>query len=62
MPPILIGKDVRFVYFGTPEFATIVLDELKAAGYLPSLIVTAPDKPKGRKLVLTQSEVKVWGE
>lgn len=49
-----------FVYFGTPRFAAIVLDELAANGFLPALIVTAPDKPKGRKLVLTPSEVKVW--
>ena len=62
MSPILIGKDVRFAYFGTPEFAAIILDELEARGYLPSLIVTAEDKPKGRKLMLTPSEVKVWGE
>ncbi len=62
MSSILFGRDVRFVYFGTPEFAAIVLDELAAGGYHPSLIVTAPDKPKGRKLVLTPSEVKVWGE
>ena len=61
MTTILFGKDVRFVYFGTPEFSAIVLDELESAGYLPSLIVTAPAKPKGRKLVLTQSEVHVWG-
>lgn len=62
MTSILFGKDVRFVYFGTPEFAAIVLDELARAGYHPSLIVTAPDKPKGRKLVLTPSEVKRWAE
>ncbi len=51
---------LRFAYFGTPEFAAIILDELEAQGMLPSLIVTAPDKPKGRKLILTPSEVKVW--
>ncbi len=62
MSPILIRDQVRFVYFGTPLFATIVLDELASQGYLPTLIVTAPDKPKGRKLVLTPSEVRVWGE
>lgn len=61
MSLILKNSEVRFVYFGTPEFASIVLDELLSVGYLPSLIVTAPDKPKGRKLVLTESEVKVWG-
>jgi methionyl-tRNA formyltransferase len=50
----------RCVFFGTPHFAEIVLDELVAAGYTPVLIVTAPDKPKGRKLLTTPSEVKTW--
>lgn len=62
MSPILLNKEVRFVFFGTPEFASITLDELESAGFLPSLIVSAPDKPKGRKLLLTPSEVKAWGE
>jgi len=53
---------MRFVYFGTPDFSRIILDELKALGLLPSLIVTAPDKPKGRHLALTPSEVSLWGE
>ena len=53
-------KDINFVYFGTPEFSTIVLDELKSAGYTPSLIVTAPDKPVGRKHIMTPPPVKIW--
>ena len=52
----------KFAFFGTPLFAEIVLDELKAKGFVPSLIVTVEDKPKGRKLVLTPPEVKVWAE
>ena len=52
----------RFVFFGTPHFAEIVLDELEQAGYIPALVITAPDKPRGRKLVVTPSEVKVWAE
>ncbi len=53
---------IKFVFFGTPEFSVIVLDELKSADFIPSLVVTAEDKPKGRKLVLTPPEVKVWAE
>jgi methionyl-tRNA formyltransferase len=49
-----------FAFFGTPEFAVIILDELKRAGILPALVVAAPDKPKGRHLVLTSPPVKVW--
>ena len=52
----------NFVFFGTPHFAVIILDELKAAGFLPGLIVTAPDKPAGRKLKLTPPLVKLWAQ
>lgn len=51
-----------FAFFGTDEFSVLILDELKSAGFLPSLTVTTEDKPKGRKLVLTPPEVKVWAE
>lgn len=50
----------RFVFFGTPRFSEIILDELASAGHLPVLVVTAPDKPKGRGLVMTPSEVSAW--
>ena len=55
-------QDFSFVYFGTPEFSTIVLDELKKAGYQPSLVVTAPDKPVGRKHIMTSPPVKIWAD
>lgn len=54
-------NNLRFVFFGTPEFSTIILDELERAGYLPALIVSAPDKPRGRGLIMTPSEVSAWG-
>ena len=54
------AQHLRIAFFGTPEFATIILDELEAAGFLPALVVTAPDRPKGRNLVVTPSPVKVW--
>ncbi len=53
-------KSDNFVFFGTPQIAVIVLDELEKAGHLPSLIVTNPDKPVGRHHELTPSPVKVW--
>ena len=52
----------RFAFFGTPEFAAIILDELELAGFVPAVVVTAPDAPKGRKLAMTPSEVRVWAE
>lgn len=50
----------KIVFFGTPQFATVVLDELVTAKLPPALIVTAPDRPAGRKLALTPPPVKVW--
>jgi methionyl-tRNA formyltransferase len=51
---------MKIVFFGGSEFSVYVLNELKIHGTLPELIVTTPDKPKGRKLVLTPTPVKVW--
>jgi methionyl-tRNA formyltransferase len=50
----------RIAFFGTPEHAVWVLDELLQAGITPDLIVCAPDKPAGRKLILTPPAVKEW--
>ncbi len=57
-----ITKNLRSVFFGTPDFAVIILDELEKVGILPTLIVTNPDRPKGRNLVLTPPPVKVWAQ
>jgi len=50
----------QFAFFGTPEFATIILDELEMRGFTPDVVVTAPDAPKGRKLLVTPSAVSLW--
>ncbi len=47
-------------FFGTPAFAVAILDELEAASLTPDAVVTAPDRPAGRGLVLTAPPVKVW--
>jgi methionyl-tRNA formyltransferase len=52
----------NIAFFGTPRFATLILDELEATHLLPSLIVTKPDTPQGRGMVLTSPETKRWGE
>ena len=56
------NKKLNFVFFGTPDSAAQTLEILKQNGLIPSLIVTAPDKPQGRKLVLTPPPVKIWAE
>ncbi|MEK7669249.1 MAG: methionyl-tRNA formyltransferase [Patescibacteria group bacterium] len=50
------------VFFGSSEFSVYVLDELKLHNILPKLIITTPDKPKGRRLVLTPTSVKIWAQ
>jgi len=52
----------KFAFFGTDEFSVKVLETLVKQGLKPSLIVTVPDKPKGRKMIMTPPLVKVWGE
>lgn len=56
----MINKDLNFIFFGTPDVASKTLDILKENGYLPSLIVTSPDKPQGRKMIITPPPVKTW--
>jgi methionyl-tRNA formyltransferase len=51
---------VPFVFFGTPYVASDTLEILKSRGYVPSLIVTSPDRPRGRGLKMSSSETKEW--
>ncbi|MDD3662564.1 MAG: methionyl-tRNA formyltransferase [Candidatus Pacebacteria bacterium] len=57
-----MNKNFNFVFLGTPDVASQTLDILKSNGYLPSLIITSPDKPQGRKMILTPPPVKTWAE
>lgn len=54
------NMQIPFAFFGSSKFSLIVLNELKHLGFFPKCIVTTPDKPKGRKLILTPNEVKLW--
>lgn len=48
---------MKFVYFGSSRFSRIALEELWLNGYKPTLVVSKPDKPKGRGLRLTPTAV-----
>ncbi|MDO8555027.1 MAG: methionyl-tRNA formyltransferase [bacterium] len=52
----------KIIFFGTPEFSVKILEYLKEAKMVPVLIVTSPDKPKGRKMRLAPPPVKIWAE
>ncbi|MDP2639026.1 MAG: methionyl-tRNA formyltransferase [Candidatus Azambacteria bacterium] len=49
---------MKYIFFGTPKFAEIVLEKLIDAGYLPEAVVCNPDEPVGRKQILTPPPVK----
>lgn len=53
---------IKWVFFGTDDLAVIVLETLKNNNLTPDLIVTTPDTPQGRKLLLTPPPVKTWAE
>jgi methionyl-tRNA formyltransferase len=55
-------NDIRWAFFGSSNFSVIVLDELKALGLLPQLIVTTPDKPRGRGLKISAGPVRECAE
>ncbi|HEY6373694.1 MAG TPA: methionyl-tRNA formyltransferase [Candidatus Sulfotelmatobacter sp.] len=46
------------VFCGTPRFAVPTLEKVVDAGFRVHLVVTQPDRPKGRGLELVQSPVK----
>ncbi len=50
---------MRIVYMGTPDFAVASLERILADGHDVVAVFTQPDKPQGRKQVLTPPEVKV---
>ena len=51
-------KDLKIVFFGTPEFAVESLDALLTGGFNVVGVVTMPDKAAGRGHKLYQSDVK----
>ena len=51
---------MRIIYAGTPEYAVAPLEALIEGGYEIAAVVTQPDKPAGRKKILTPSPVKAY--
>lgn len=49
---------MRLVFAGTPAFAAASLQALAAAGHEVVLVLTQPDRPAGRGMKLSPSEVK----
>ncbi len=49
---------MNYVFFGSPDFAAVILEKLISAGFVPAAVVCNPDRPVGRKKVLTAPPVK----
>lgn len=51
---------MKIIFMGTPDFSVPTLDAIKKDGNEIVLVVTQPDKKKGRKGILTPPPVKEW--
>ncbi len=58
--PFIESGALRIVFMGTPEFAVASLNALVEAGFNIVGVITAPDKPAGRGMKLTESAVKKY--
>lgn len=53
---------MHYIFFGSSEFAKIILNKLLQAGMKPFLVITTPPKPKGRKKILSPTPVHFLAE
>lgn len=52
----------KIIFIGTPEFAVPILEKLINNNYKPVLVITVPDKPTGRKQIITSSPIKITAQ
>jgi methionyl-tRNA formyltransferase len=53
---------MKFIYFGSSGFSYTVLEELYKKSFIPSLVVSKPDKPKGRGLKIVATRVSEFAK
>jgi len=53
-----MSPSLNLVFCGTPRFAVPTLEKLVEAGFQIELVVTQPDKPRGRGMEMSPSPVK----
>ncbi len=51
---------MKVIFMGTPDFAVATAEAIYQAGHEIVLVVTQPDKPKGRGKEMQYSDVKNW--
>lgn len=49
---------LTYAFFGTPEFASLILEKLISAGMPPTAVICNPDRPVGRKKIITPPPAK----
>lgn len=49
---------MKIIFAGTPDFAAAALNAIHQAGFQVDMVLTQPDRPKGRGMQLAQSPVK----
>jgi methionyl-tRNA formyltransferase len=54
----IMNDQFPFAYFGTPHVSSDTLAVLLANNFIPHIVISSPDAPRGRGLVLEPSEVK----
>jgi methionyl-tRNA formyltransferase len=53
---------MKIIFLGTPIFGAIVLEKLLKNKIKPVLVITKPDKPIGRKKIITPPPVKILAQ
>jgi len=53
---------MKIAFFGTDEFAEIILNKITETGFKPDLLICAPDKPMRRNKGFVAPETKTWAE
>lgn len=53
---------MKIIFMGTPEFGAIILEQLAKSEFKPILVITEPDRPIGRKQIITSPPVKFTAE
>jgi methionyl-tRNA formyltransferase len=57
-----MSKKLNFAFFGGEPMAIPALEILYKNGLVPSLIISNPDKPKGRNLAITPPPTALWAK
>lgn len=53
-------SSMKIAFFGTDQFATIILDKISSVGFKPEIVICAPDKPLRRNKGFEFPESKIW--